>query len=164
MALRVVSAGLERLDELEPLWAAMHSAHAAMADEVAPVRPLAESWRRRRAEYSHWLAAEPDDTRLLIAELDGHVVGYLMLRFMGGASTWDVGERVAEIESLSVLSDVRSQGVGARLVSAARELGTERLLVGAVHANTAALRFYEREGFGPFYVLLIERSTSERRA
>jgi GNAT superfamily N-acetyltransferase len=79
-----------------------------------------------------------------------------MLRFMGGASTWDIGERVAEIESLSVLESERGQGVGARLVSAARDLGADRLLVSVVHANVGALRFYEREGFRPFYVLLME--------
>ncbi len=154
----IVVAGMERLDELEPLWAAMHAAHAGMADAVAPVRPLGESWRRRRAEYSEWLGSDPDNTRLLIAERsDGRAVGYLMLRFMGGASTWDVGERVAEIESLSVLASERGQGVGAALVGAARGFGADRLLVSVVHANADALRFYEREGFGPFYVLLMEQ-------
>jgi ribosomal protein S18 acetylase RimI-like enzyme len=154
VALRIDAAGPERLNELEPLWAAMHAAHAAMAESVAPVRPLAESWTRRQAEYTEWLRS--GDARLLIAERSGRAVGYLMLRFMGGASTWDIGERVAEIESLSVLASERGQGVGAALVSAARELGAERLLVSVVHANAGALRFYEREGFKPFYVQLLD--------
>ena len=160
MGLQIVEGAADRLDELEPLWAAMHAVHAEMADEVAPVRPLAESWQRRRAEYWEWLAA--GDTRLLIAERDGRVVGYLMLRFMGGASTWEIGERVAEIESLSVAESERGQGVGALLIDAARELGAERLLVSVVHANTRARRFYEREGFEPFYLLMLERPTNER--
>jgi GNAT superfamily N-acetyltransferase len=154
--IRITIAGTDRLAELEPLWHAMHSHHAAMAEQVAPVRPFEDSWRRRRAEYADWLAA--GDAQLLIAERDRTAVGYLMLRFMRGASTWDLGERVAEIESLSVLDQERGAGVGAGLVAAAREQAAgARLLVSVVHANHGALRFYEREGFGPFYVLLLER-------
>jgi GNAT superfamily N-acetyltransferase len=154
--IRIAIAGAERLDELEPLWRAMHSHHEAMADQVAPVRPFDESWQRRRAEYEQWLAS--GDAELLVAERDGSAVGYLMLRFMAGASTWDIGERVAEIESLSVLEQERGTGIGAGLIAAAREQAAgARLLVSVVTANRDAVRFYEREGFGPFYVLLLER-------
>jgi ribosomal protein S18 acetylase RimI-like enzyme len=156
MAVEITRAGAERLDELEPLWRAMHSHHAAMAAEVAPARPFEESWRRRRAEYENWLAA--GEAQLLIAEQDRRVVGYLMLRSTGSASTWDIGERVAEIESLSVLEEQRGDGIGAALMDAARKHADgARLLVSVVHANRGALRFYEREGFGPFYVLLLEK-------
>ena len=82
-----------------------------------------------------------------------------MLRLEPGAATWDIGERVAEIESLSVAESARGTGVGAQLMQAARELahelGAERLLVSVVHANTGALRFYAREGFSPFYLLML---------
>ncbi len=156
MGIEITDAGPERLGELGPLWKAMHGHHAAMADAVAPVRPFAESWRRRRAEYESWLSA--GEGQLLIAQRRGRAVGYLMLRFMGGASTWDIGERAAEIESLSVLEGERGVGIGAQLIGAAREAaGGARLLVSVVYANQDALRFYEREGFGPFYVLLLER-------
>ncbi len=30
------------------------------------------------------------------------------------------------------------------------------MLVSVVHANEGALRFYEREGFGPFYITLLD--------
>jgi GNAT superfamily N-acetyltransferase len=154
----VTSAGVDRVAALEPLWAAMHAAHAAMADAVAPVRPVGESWRRRRAQYEEWLAA--GDTRLLVAEHAGEPVGYAVVRAQHGAATWDIGERVAELESLSVVEARRGEGIGQRLMAAAREaadeLGAHRLLVSVVHANEAALRFYTREGFSPFYVLLME--------
>jgi ribosomal protein S18 acetylase RimI-like enzyme len=63
----------------------------------------------------------------------------------GGPATWDVGERVAELESLSVAADARSQEVGTLLLGAAREVarraGAERLQVGVAHANANAARF-----------------------
>jgi ribosomal protein S18 acetylase RimI-like enzyme len=155
-SLEITRGAADRLDELEPLWRSMHAHHAAMAPQVAPVRPSEESWRRRRAEYAAWLAA--GDAQLLIAERERRAVGYLMLRFMSGASTWAIGERVAEIESLSVLEGERGAGIGAKLIAEARQRAHgARLLVSVVHANDGALRFYEREGFGPFYVLLLEK-------
>ena len=85
-----------------------------------------------------------------------------MLRFSAGPPTWNIGESVAEIETLSVRSEDRGQGVGALLVaaarSAARDAGTSTLLVAAAHTNTPALRLYQREGFEPFYVLLASTS------
>jgi GNAT superfamily N-acetyltransferase len=157
-AIAIAEAGAERVGELAPLWADMHAHHAAMADAVAPVRALADSWPRRRREYVRWLAS--GQARLLIAERAGRPVGYLVLRFESGASTWDIGERVAEVESLSVAAGERGGGVGGRLMAAARSLATSlgaaRLLVSVVHANEPALRFYRREGFAPFYVTLLD--------
>ena len=116
-----------------------------------PVR-LHASWQRRRRQYEEWLAGT--DTQLFIAERGGTPVGYAMLRLQAGPASWDIGERVAELETLSVAADARSEGVGASLVTAARvaarNAGAERLVVSVAHANAAALRFYEREGFQPF--------------
>ncbi len=160
---RVTNVGSERVDELEPLWAAMHAHHASLA-RLPPTRPFSDSWRRRRDQYWRWL--EEGQAQLLIAERGGSAVGYAMLRFDAGPPTWDVGDHVAELESLSVAGGERGAGIGAMLVAAAREAarqaGAERLFVSVAHANVAALRFYERHGFEPFYVQLIERSSSER--
>jgi ribosomal protein S18 acetylase RimI-like enzyme len=157
---QIIRAGPERIPDLEPLWAAMHQHHSSMQDDVAPTRPLEDSWLIRKAQYEEWLADE--DTVLLIAERGGRAAGYAVLRFGPGAATWDVGDRLAEIESLSVAADARGAGIGGALMAAvrdaARDGGAERLFVGVAHANTGALRFYEREGFKPFYVELMERS------
>jgi GNAT superfamily N-acetyltransferase len=154
-AVRVVRAGAERIPELEGLWAAMQRHHASLPD-VPQTRSVETSWQRRKQQYEDWLAGE--QAHLFIAESDSGPVGYAVLLFDPGPPTWDVGERVAELESLSVAADARSMGVGATLVAAARaaahEAGAEQLLVAVVHSNAAALRFYEREGFRPFYVLL----------
>jgi|RhiMethySRZTD1v2_1073278.scaffolds.fasta_scaffold01982_23 ribosomal protein S18 acetylase RimI-like enzyme len=157
---QVSAAGAERIPTLEPLWAAMHEHHSAMQDAVAPTRPVEESWRLRKAQYEEWLSS--DDALLLIAERGGDPIGYAVVRFGPGAATWDIGERVAEIESLSVATDARGSGIGTLLMdavrAATRDRGAERLFVGVAHANSGALRFYEREGFAPFYVLLMEAS------
>ncbi len=154
--IRIVHAGIERVDELQSLWADMHAHHAGLG-EMPPVRTVEESWHRRRAQYVAWL--EDGEAQLLIAEDDGPPVGYAMLRIGEGAPTWNIGESVAELESLSVAAGARSQGVGQQLVSAARAAataaGADRMLVGLAHSNAPALRFYERAGFTPFYLLMV---------
>ena len=76
-----------------------------------------------------------------------------------GAATWDLGDTVAEIESLSVLAAERGSGVGAALMEAGRrwalEHGAGTILVGLAHTNVGAKRFYEREGFTPFYLDMV---------
>ena len=84
-----------------------------------------------------------------------------IVRLEPGPPTWDIGECVAELESLSVAADARGDGVGTKLLASARalaqEAGAARLLVSVAHSNAAAIRFYQREGFEPFYVLLSEK-------
>ena len=155
--LRIEQAGAEGIAELEPLWRALYDAHSAIAQGVAPVRPYEETWRRRRKQYEEWLGG--DDTTLLLARRGDRAVGYAMLTLGPGAATWDIGERVAELETLSVLADERGTGVGAALVEAARkwarERGADSISVGLAHTNDGARRFYEREGFGPFYLDMV---------
>ncbi len=156
---QISEGGRERVGELEPLWAAMHSHHSALGETMPPTRAPGQSWDMRRAQYEAWLEAA--DARLLIAERDGEAIGYAVLRVEEGPPTWDVGRRVAELESLVVLAEARGGGVGAMLVAGARELAAEagatRMAVGVAHANADALRFYAREGFEAFYVLLLDR-------
>jgi hypothetical protein len=104
--LRVVEGGPERIGELEPLWRALHEFHRGIADGVAAVRPFEDSWRQRRGQYPGWLDGDADAV-LLIAERDGRAVGYAMLTVGAGAATWDLGEVVVEVETLSVLPEER---------------------------------------------------------
>ena len=154
---RIRTAGPERRGDVEALWLAMHAHHASLAQELAPTRTPAESWRRRREQYEDWL--KDDSTQLLIAERDGHAVGYAMLRVLPGPPTWDIGERLVELESLSVAEDARGTGIGAELLRAVRRVaqqaGAQRLAVSVTKANEGALRFYAREGLEPFYILLL---------
>jgi GNAT superfamily N-acetyltransferase len=154
--LEIRETSVQELDLLAPLWAALHAHHAQIGADVAPMRDLEESWRRRRNEYEGWLAG--DEAVILRAERRGRAVAYLSLRVSDGPHTWNIG-RVGTIETLSVLPEARGIGVGSRLVEAARReavaRGAESMAVGLVHTNADALRFYERERFKPFYLELI---------
>ena len=156
-----MKAGADRLDDIEPLWHALRDHHAAVASTVAPVRSAAESWTRRRAEYVKWM--RDSSATLLLAER-GVPLGYLMLRIAHGPPTWAIGDRIAEVETLSVLPTARDRGVGKLLMAAARrearERGAATLSVALVHTNDAAKRFYEREGFRPFYLSMLAPLTS----
>ena len=76
-----------------------------------------------------------------------------------GPATWDIGERVAELETLAVLAEERGGGVGAGLMEASRawsrRRGAEAISVGLAHTNEGAQRFYERVGFTPFYLQMV---------
>ena len=71
-----------------------------------------------------------------------------------GDETYATGERLAEIHTLAVLPGERDRGLGAALMEEVeRRLlaeGVTDVLVGTMHGNDAALRFYERRGFTPF--------------
>jgi ribosomal protein S18 acetylase RimI-like enzyme len=154
---KVLRWGEERLPELEPLWRAMHAHHRDLED-VPPVRPFEDSWARRQEQYGGWLRS--GEGIVLVAERDGGPpVGYAALTIGDGPSTWDVGDRAAEIESIAVLPSERSSGVGAALmdaaVEAARSAGAMAIGVGVVHSNADAIRFYERAGFKPFYLQML---------
>ena len=148
----------EDIDRLEALWHALRDHHVTLA-EMPPGRPAAESWEYRRSQYREWIGR--DEYTLLLAERDGEPIGYAVVSIGGGAATWDLGDRTAEIETLSVLPSERRSGVGRALTDAAAEVaaeaGVSTLLVGVAHSNEGALRFYEREGFDSFYVDLVKR-------
>jgi ribosomal protein S18 acetylase RimI-like enzyme len=153
--------GRDDVDRLEPLWRALRDHHVSLP-QMQPTRSLEDSWAHRRGQYLDWLSG--DDHTLLLAERDGQPIGYAVLSVGGGAATWDIGERTAEIETLSVLEEERGHGVGRALTEGAVELAAEAgagsVLVGVAHSNADALRFYEREGFEPFYVSLIRPAAS----
>lgn len=161
-AVRIVKAGFDRLDDIEPLWRALRDHHVAVASTVAPVRSPQESWKRRRAEYVGWLA---DSSAVLFLAEQLVPIGYLMLRITHGPTTWAVGDRIAEVETWSVLASARDRGVGKLLMAAARREARERgagaLSVALVHTNDGAKRFYEREGFRPFYMTMLSRLTDD---
>lgn len=149
--LRISKASSARLDELEPLWIQLHRHHIEVADpRRGPVRSEAESWAIKRGWYEAWL--EEPDSFLLLAELKGELVGYLLARAVPGdpTPTWIPPERRAEIEALAVHPKVRDLGVGALLSLAVKSEAYQRgfpALGGAIVAgNEDAVRFYQREG------------------
>lgn len=157
--LDIRKAGLERLDDLRPLWASLHEHHASVAPDleaIGPVRDAADSWEVRRSLYREWLA-EPD-AFALIAEIAGSPVGYAVVHVRGPEETWTTGP-VAELETLTVLPEFRGRGVGAALVEHVfgelRRLGVRHLTVSVIASNADAVRFYERLGLERFLVSFI---------
>jgi ribosomal protein S18 acetylase RimI-like enzyme len=126
---------------------------------MPPLREREDSWARRRAEYRRWLA-EPGSF-CLVAEEDGALAGYALVRVGAGDDTWRTGDRQAELETLAVAPEARGRGVGTALMDAVHEglaeLGIVDLFVGVVVGNHDALRFYARHGLTPSYVHLYRR-------
>ena len=94
------------------------------------------------------IAATPG-TDVLVAELDGEVVG--MCQLITFRHLQHRGGRCAEIESMHVRPDLRGDGVGGVLleaaVEAARAAGCYRVQLTSNAARADAHRFYERHGF-----------------
>jgi ribosomal protein S18 acetylase RimI-like enzyme len=149
--------GVEDIDSLRPLWEALWSHHGGLP-AMRPVRTAEDSWAYRSRQYREWLPR--DEYTLLVAERDGAPIGYAVLSIGGDTASWDVGDKTAEIETLSVAESERGSGVGKALIDAVQDVadtaGAGALVVGVAHSNADAIRFYEREGFSDFYVLLMK--------
>jgi ribosomal protein S18 acetylase RimI-like enzyme len=82
-----------------------------------------------------------------------------MVSATGGQTTLATGERMAELETLSVAEGERGQGVGRALMDAAyavmRELGATELMLYVLEGNDAAVRFYERLGMRPYLRVML---------
>ena len=94
------------------------------------------------------ITASPDN-RLLIAELDGEVVGTLQITFIPG-----LGRRGASkmlIEEVRVIGPRRGTGIGGEMIGAAvglaRARGCKSVELGSHKSRPDAHRFYERLGF-----------------
>jgi GNAT superfamily N-acetyltransferase len=160
--MRIVRAGIERIDDLQPLWESLHEHHATVAphlEKLGPVRAPDQSWAVRRELYEGWLA-EPD-AFVLLAEVNREPIGYALVHLRGPEETWETGERIGVLETLTVLPDERGRGVGSalfeRIYAELRGLGVTELEVAVISKNAAALRFYERHGLLPFTVSFMGR-------
>jgi ribosomal protein S18 acetylase RimI-like enzyme len=83
-----------------------------------------------------------------VAEADGRLCGYLLAVFM---MSLEHGGLMAEIDEVFVSPEMRSAGLGSRLVAAAEcalaERGLRRLQLQLGADNERARLFYERHGF-----------------
>jgi ribosomal protein S18 acetylase RimI-like enzyme len=149
------------IPRLEPLWVAVHHQHAASMPELAPYVSDAETWRERRALYED-LFRKPD-TFLLLATMEDELIGYALVHVTPAsetwiADTWVTGERIAELESISVLPEHRGRGIGSMLMDACHReidaLGVRDVIIGLLPGNEGARRLYERHGYRPTWLYL----------
>jgi ribosomal protein S18 acetylase RimI-like enzyme len=156
MTVSISRAGAEALDRLEPLWLALHEHHQTVAPPAA-YQPRHRSWEARRRAYAEWLA-EPGSF-VLLAERAGELVGYALVQVRPGPDdTWVTGDRIAELQTVSVAPSERGHGIGTQLLDrvdtelAAQGIGD--LFIAALQGNDAAIRLYERRGLRPVMVHL----------
>lgn len=168
MAIELRYAGtVAELDAVEPLWNALQAHHEEITPglgEWTAKRDANEAWRVRRAKYERWLGNP--DTFFIVAEATGEPVGYAFVTVGPGYASWQTGERLAELETLSVLPERRSDGIGAALIDAVwkrlAELGVEDMQITTTTTNLDSHRFYEREGFQQGFVVYYGKSPGAR--
>jgi ribosomal protein S18 acetylase RimI-like enzyme len=157
--MEIIRGDASRLDEVGPLFKAMHEHHRSGRAQMLPFRPSVDAWERRRSHYARLL--ESGRGHLLLAEEGGRAIGYAMVSVGGGQATLATSDRVAELESLSVAEDERGRGVGRALMDAAyaviRELGIGEVMLYVVDGNDGATRFYERLGMRPYLHVMLGR-------
>ena len=115
------------------------------------------AWELRRAQYDEWL--RDGNGFVLLAERGSEAAGYAVVHLQRGPDdTFPLGERWAEIYSLSVAPEARRAGIGSRLLDAVdarlAALGIVDVVVAAMVENEDALRLYERRGFVPREIVL----------
>jgi ribosomal protein S18 acetylase RimI-like enzyme len=146
---------------LEPLWVAVHHQHAASMPELGPYVSDAQTWEQQRAIYEELFAKS--DTVLLLAHVDGALIGYAVAHVMPVRETWiydtwETGDRIGELEAIGVLPGHRGQGIGSALLDAVdRELealGVRDVILGVLPGNTDAMRLYARRGFTPTWLYM----------
>jgi ribosomal protein S18 acetylase RimI-like enzyme len=148
---RITRVGVERVEELGPLYESLHDHHAAISPDLTgmPARGAAESWARRRPRYESWLR-EPGAFALL-AGRGSDAVGYALTTVAAGYDSWRSGDAIGELRDIAVLPSERGAGVGRLLVDrVAEELAgadIEEYRLTVLVGNEGALRFYERLGF-----------------
>jgi len=124
---------------------------ATAADDAA----LAELERATRlptvspAEYQprpFFGSTRPDE--VLVADLDGRVVGYVEVR---PPTPLPSNAHVLAVEGLAVSADVRGQGIAQRLLAAveerAHERSAERVTLRVLAPNAPARALYEKLGY-----------------
>jgi len=148
------------IDRLEPLWLYVHAVHQESAPELGPWVDDATTWAKRRELYVHCLSHP--DSFLLLAARGRCLVGYALVTVEPDgdvlwSDSWVVGDKVAELESISVLPAEQGRGIGTYLLQRVDEelerRGIRDLVIGAVPGNPA-VGFYERRGFTPNWIIL----------
>ncbi len=98
---------------------------------------------------------------VLVAELNGAVVGHLVLTFerMGPFIREELRHH-AHVADLFVRAALRGQGIGAALMAEAERRaiarGVPRITLGVVHGNTGAERAYRRAGYRSYALEMVK--------
>jgi GNAT superfamily N-acetyltransferase len=94
------------------------------------------------------------DNELIVATLEGEIVGTLQLTFIPGMSYQ--GAWRAQVEGVRVRDDIRNQRIGTRLmewvIERARDRQCRLIQLTTNKVRVDAQRFYQRLGFTPSHI------------
>ena len=166
MRFEITRAHIRDLPRVKPFWKAMLRSYVDLMGSDLPVRDPSEAWARRHEEYLTWLN---EGAGMVFIATDTHaedkIVGYAAVHFTDSGSTFDMGERFGELESLAVSEEVRGEGIATQLIEACRKELTKREIrfwsLDVLAVNDDAQRLYERAGFQPFMLRMIRRTDSQ---
>jgi GNAT superfamily N-acetyltransferase len=117
-------------------------------------RRFLEPTQADAAGYAQFLESQlgDDDAIVLVAEQQGHVVGYVYAA-LEPLSWKDLRDACGFIHDLLVTDAARGYGAGEGLLNAAiqwlQERGMPRVVLGTAAQNEGARRLFERRGFRP---------------
>src|SRR5262245_62154148 len=118
---RIVELSAGDVDLVEGLWKEMVAHHHGVLGDGPAGRDPEESWRMRRAQYVAWLESGEGMLFLVPGEgAEGAPLAYACLRVGPSGPTWDLGETVGDLESLSVSAAARGTGIGTELIEHCR--------------------------------------------
>jgi GNAT superfamily N-acetyltransferase len=157
---RVVQLDVSEVDRVAPLFKQLVEFHRDVIEGAWPIRSAEAAWEHRRGQYTQWLGEGSARMLAAVRAADEEPpAGYAVLAVKPSMASWDVNDRVGELETLAVAESERGQGVGSILIEECRRLlrgeGVTHWAVAVVEANADATRLYEREGFRPFYRQLL---------
>lgn len=128
------------LEEALPLGVQLRLMRLEDLDAVCRLEEATFTMAWRRSTFTGLLRRE--DAEILIAELEGEVIGYSVC--------WAVGDQ-AELGNLAVAEEARGRGVGRRLLEAAmaraRARGAAEIFLEVRASNLDAQRLYRSYGF-----------------
>lgn len=144
--------GSELLPSVQPLWEALSASHAAGTSNGLPTQSARDSWPLRFARYERIF--EREDAFMLVARQGTKAVGYAVA-YADDPFDDESESPIVMIESLAVLPELRSQGLGGWLLEEvegeAIELwGATESAVEVPLGNEAAEGFAARAGFVEF--------------
>ncbi len=152
MPLIIRRADLADLDRLVALWQELADLHAAL-DPVFALAPDAVAHYRENLARS----LQGDTMRVMIAEEDGVVVGFIMGAVRELPPVY-VEKRSGHISDALVTARCRRRGIGARLYRAMtdwfRERGASFVELSAAASNPGAVAFWRKMGFTDYMLRL----------
>jgi ribosomal protein S18 acetylase RimI-like enzyme len=145
MTLVVRRAQLTDVPSLGELWQELAEIHASFAPEWEIVPGAAAMWR---AHASQMLGQV--DRCVLVAELDGTLVGFIIGQITSNPPTFRV-KRTGHVNDAIVTSSVRRRGVGEALFEALQSWFKEKRItivhLSAAIANSEGQAFWHKMGF-----------------